>query len=446
MKRLVQILYGLLAGWLALAGVGWPVSADTSEQKLAWFRDAKFGLFLHWGPASLTGKELSWSRMGARPGDIVAPQEVPVEVYDNLYKDFNPVKFNAAEWVRIAQDAGMKYLVIITKHHDGFSMFHTKHSEYGIANTPFGRDIVKELADACHRAGLRFGVYYSQRDWYHPEYLKGNNANYTEFLHNQVRELLSNYGKVDIVWFDSFGRSDLVKDWKVYELLDMIHKLQPAALVNNRLAILGDYNKGPRDLWGDYDTPEERIGSFQHGRAWESCMTLVGRQWSYRPGGRMYTREETIRHLVNTATGDGNLLLNVGPTPAGEIEPRQVERLREVGQWLTRYGESIYSTRGGPFRNGKWGGSTYRGKTIYLHVIDWGASRLDLPPLKAKITKWASLTGGKASLVQTAGGIRILMPVEGRDPVDTILRLDLDGPAMSEIPAGVPLAVPASNP
>jgi alpha-L-fucosidase len=136
----------------------------------------------------------------------------------------------------------------------------------------------------------------------------------------------------------------------------------------------------------------------------------------------------------------------VGPTPAGEIEPRQVERLREVGQWLTRYGESIYSTRGGPFRNGKWGGSTYRGKTIYLHVIDWGASRLDLPPLKAKITKWASLTGGKATLVQTASGIRIIMPVEGRDPVDTILRLDLDGPAMSEIPAGVPLAVPASNP
>ena len=260
-------------------------------------------------------------------------------------------------------------------------MFHTKQSDYNIARTPFGRDVTGELADACHKAGLRFGVYYSQRDWHHPDYLQGDNKKYTDFMHAQIRELLTGYGRVDIMWFDSFGTSDLLKDWRVYELLGMVRRLQPGILVNNRLAILAQYNRGPRDLWGDFDTPEQRIGSFQHGRAWESCMTLTRNPggWSYHVGAKPRELDDCLRAIIYCAGGDGNLTWGLGPMPSGEIAPAEAQRLREIGRWLDQYGESIYGTRGGPFKPGDWGVSTRKSNAIYLHVLKWPGEVIVLP-------------------------------------------------------------------
>ena len=310
-------------------------------------------------------------------------------------------------------------------------MFHTKQSDYNIAQTPFGRDLTGELADACHKAGLRFGVYYSQRDWHHPDYLQGDNKKYTDFMHAQIRELLIGYGRVDIMWFDSFGTSDLLKDWRVYELLGMVRRLQPGILVNNRLAILAQYNRGPRDLWGDFDTPEQRIGSFQHGRAWESCMTLTRNPggWSYHVGAKPRELDDCLRAIVYCAGGDGNLTWGLGPMPSGEIAPAEAQRLREIGRWLDQYGESIYGTRGGPFKPGDWGASTRKSNAIYLHVLKWPGEVIVLPNIAHKIVKAVVLAGGTAEIGQTDSGIRVAVPPRQRQPIDTIVKLDLDGPA-----------------
>ncbi|MBC8481444.1 MAG: alpha-L-fucosidase [Planctomycetes bacterium] len=405
-----------------------------TEKQMQWFRDAKFGMFIHWGPVSVSGGELSWSRGAKRPFDIrggVSPSEagwekllVPVERYDNLYKEFNPVKFNADQWVEIAKDAGMKYMVLTAKHHDGFSNFDTKVSEYDIMNGPFKRDIVGELAAACQKGGVKYGHYYSQRDWYNPDYLIGDNSKYNAFMHEQIRELLSNYGKIDIMWFDSFGISDIEKDWNVDELITMIRGLQPGILINNRLSAIGSGKNRPKKYLGDYDTPEGRVGKFQTDRAWESCITLVGHQWSWMPGGEMSSFKECIDKLVMCVCGDGNLLLNVGPMPTGEIEARQVARFKEMGDWLGKYGESIYGTRGGPVVPGDWGGTTYKGKTVYVHVLKWDEDVLSLPAM-GKIKDCRVLTGGKAEIVQDENGVRISVNEKDRDPIDTIIRLKL---------------------
>lgn len=268
------------------------IPLQASPDELKWFRDAKFGLFIHWGPVSISGKELSWGRDAERPHDIrdgKKPSDIPenynpddyisADIYDNLYKQFNPVNFDADEWVQIARDAGMNYIVFTTKHHDGFSNFFTKYSDYSIANTPFHRDIVKELADACHRSGMKLGFYYSPRDWHHPDYLTKDHYRYLEFYHGQIEELCTNYGKVDILWFDSYaGAHDR---WMPRLLFRKIRNWQPGIIMNNRgAAVLGGYNRAPRELWGDFDTPEQRIGISQTDRPWESCITLVGNQWS----------------------------------------------------------------------------------------------------------------------------------------------------------------------
>lgn len=409
---------------------GMPYRASLDE--LQWFRDAKFGMFIHWGPVSLTGAELSWSRGAKRPFDVAgggSPSEtgwtrllVPGDEYDNLYKRFNPVKFDADQWAQIAKDAGMKYIVFTAKHHDGFSNFHTEYSDYNIKNTPFKRDIVKELANACHCHGLKFGIYYSQRDWYHHAYLKGDNREYQEFMFGQIRELLTNYGKIDIMWFDSFGESDLEKDWDIDGLLKMIRQLQPGIIVNNRLAALADYNKGPEKYWGDFDTPEQRIGKYQTHRPWESCITLVGHQWSWKPGGEMFTKKECIDKLVMSVCGDGNMLLNVGPMPTGEIEKRQVDLLKEVGDWQNKYGESIYGTRGGPIAPDEWGGVTHTKDNIYLHVLKTDQDKLIIPSLPVS-ADYTVLTPDRVRLSFDNRKITIFFDQVSSDSYDIIIKL-----------------------
>ena len=325
-----------------LEGFGDYLRAD--EQDVGKWRDMKFGLFIHWGPISILGEPIGWSRGGERRG-WRGKGHVPVEVYDNLYKRFNPAEFNADQWVQMAKDAGMKYLVFVCKHHDGFCMFDSKLAGYKITNTPFKRDIFGELADACHKAGLKLGFYYSLPDWYHPDYRTEHHQRYIKYLHGQVRELCSNYGKIDIVWWDGLGGS--AKDWDSHSLFRLIRQLQPHVIINSR-----------GGLPGDHQTAEQKIGKPEFNRPWEANMTL-GTRWAWIPNDKIKPLQQCIQTLVRVVGGDGNYLLDVGPMADGRIEPGQVARLKETGRWLHSYGDSIYATRGGPFIPGSWGASTY---------------------------------------------------------------------------------------
>ena len=402
--------------------------------RLDWWRAARFGLFIHWGPVSLAGTEIGWSRGGERRGFYRGGTgDVPVEVYDNLYKEFNPVLFDAQEWVKIAQDAGMGYMVFTSKHHDGFVNFDSALTEYKITGpaSPFSRDIVRELSGAARSADLPFGCYYSQPDWRHPDYRNENHQRYIDYFHAQVTELCSNYGELAVLWFDGLQEHfihaeevDRFRDVEVYpsapiwdseRLFQKIRELQPNILVNNRCG-----------MRADFDTPEQMIGGFQNQRAWESCITIC-KQWAWKPDDILKSFEECIHTLARVVGGDGNLLLNVGPMPDGRIEPRQVERLQQIGGWLERYGESIYDTRGGPFRPGPWGASTHKDNSIYLHILSWPEETLILPPIVQKIGDAVVLTGGEVAMTQSDDGISISIAPADRDPINTLVRLTVKG-------------------
>jgi len=387
-----------------------------SPKQMQWWRDAKFGLFIHWGPVSLKGTEIGWSRGGERRGRNDRDKgAIPVEDYDNLYKQFNPTKFNAKEWVAVAKAAGMKYLVFTSKHHDGFCEFDSKLTTYTIMSSPFRRDVVGELAEACHKAGIKVGWYYSPVDWHHPDYRTANHDRYIQYLHGQLRELCANYGKIDIIWFDGLGGS--AKDWDSENLLKMIRELQPGVIINNRAG-----------LPADHDTPEQEIGKFQTDRAWESCIT-IGDQWAWKPNDDIKSLKQCIQTLVRVVGGDGNLLFNVGPMPTGEIEPRQVERLKEMGAWLKKYGESIYGTRGGPFPPASWGVTTHKDNKVYVHILNWPTDTITLPPIKQKIVKSRLLTGGTVIAKQTDESMAISVPSAARNEIDTIVVLQVEGKA-----------------
>jgi alpha-L-fucosidase len=401
------------------------------------WKDMRFGMFIHWGPVSIVGTEIGWSRGGERRGrPETKTGNVPLEVYDNLYRMFNPVKFNPDEWVQLAKDSGMKYLVFTTKHHDGFCNFDSKLTDFKITSPqcPYGKDIVRQLSDACRRGGIDWGVYYSQPDWHHPDYRNGAaHARYIEYLHGQVKEVLTGYGPTKMWFFDGLGGKS--PDWDAPRLLKMMRQIEPDLVINNRAG-----------LPADNDTPEQRIGMFQNQRPWETCAT-VGRQWAYKPDDTLRSIEECLRGLVCCAIGDGNLLFNVGPRPDGLIEESHAARIREMGAFLRKYGESIYATRGGPFiapdekmRPAKahgfvlaegrwWGGSTHKENSIYLHILRWPSDTIELPAIPRKILRSSLLAGGNAVVKQSASGIQVSVPAARRDAVDTIVKLELDGPA-----------------
>ncbi len=412
-----------------------------NDTKLEWFRDAKFGLFMHWGPSSVRGTEIGWSRYSHPLDHGDSTGIVPNEEYDNLYKKFNPVKFNANAWMKLAKKAGFKYIVFTAKHHDGFSNWHTKLRDYGIANTPFKRDICKELSDAAHKYGLKLGWYYSTRDWSHPDYHVGDNKKYNDFYEGQVRELLTNYGKVDIMWFDHTAGS--WGDYTILQLFEMMYGLQgDNLLVNNRAARFIKKEEGKKYepdapelkqlVLGDYDTPEQKIGKFQTHRAWESCMTMNkckdGGGWSYRPDCSTISYKEAVQTLVHTVVGDGNLLLNVGPMPTGEFPADQVSVLKKMGKWLKRNGESIYGTRGGPVPNGEWGGMTFKDNKIYVHILKWpeDGSPLVLPALAEEIIGSKGLNVKNPSVKQTPEGVQIELALKKRDKIDSIILLEIE--------------------
>jgi alpha-L-fucosidase len=392
----------------------------------AW-KDLRFGMFIHWGPVALTGHEIGWSR----------GRQTPIEEYDNLYKKFNPTKFDAEEWAKTAKDAGMKYMVITTKHHDGFCLWPSEYTDYDIAETPFGRDVLKELSDACRKHGLKFGTYYSTCDWHHPDYPKGSPAGrtnkpnpnlpgYMEYLENQSQELVKKYGPLLTMWFD-VPREVHKKDALPATLA--LRKLQPDIVINNR---------GYMEPSGDYDTPEQRIGGFNRERPWETCMTIC-RQWAWKPNDQMKSLNDCLKVLIYTIGGDGNLLFNVGPTAEGVIEQRQVERLKEMGDWVKQHAEAIYGTRGGPYKPGNWGASTCKKHFVYLFVMDWPeVGGITLPKLPAAVQE-ASLLNGDAVEVTTEGNlVTVNVPAEKRDEFVTVVRLKLNGGVLRLDPVAVP--------
>ena len=394
---------------------GAAVAPPPAAAALARWQDLRFGMFIHWGPVSLTGHEIGWSR----------GKETPIEVYDQLYRQFNPTNYNADEWVRVAKAAGMKYIVLTTKHHDGFCLWDTKQTDYNIMNTPFKRDVVKELAAACQQQGIAFGTYYSTCDWYHPDFPltspggkvrreKSDLDAYQRYLLAQIKELITNYGPLLTIW------NDVPQEFKGRgtATIKMVRELQPDILINNRT---GD--------GGDYDTPEQRIGKYQDDRPWENCMTIC-RQWSWKPNDDMKSLKQCLQTLVTCAGGNGNLLFNVGPTADGVIEARQVERLQEMGAWLAKNGASIYGTRGGPWKPSSTITSTRSGSTVFLHLLREDDGAVELPDLARKVKSAALLGGGKVKFSQTGGKLSLGFNKADIDPIDTIIRLELDGSAM----------------
>lgn len=397
----------------------------TNTEQMKWWREARFGMFIHWDMSSVAGTEISWSRLGPKPLDIWgdAAGTGGDSIYDNLYKKFNPTQFNARKWVEIAKDAGMKYLVFTAKHHGGFCMWDTKYTDYSIMNTPYGKDVIRELSAECHKAGIRFGIYYSPRDWHHPDYGMGDNSRYETYMTGQLTELLTNYGQVDVVWFDSFGKGESVKYWHADKVLELVRKLQPQTIVNNRCNYFGE---NVPSLKADFDTPEQTIGSYQPTRNWESCMCVVEAPkggWSYRRDGKVKPFAECIRNLVGCATGDGNLLLDVGPDPTGIIPSDQAGRLAQIGEWIRKYGFTIYGTQGGPFRNGKWGGGTFKGNKVYVHLYESAPDTVSLPALKENLVNAKNLSHSNVKASMSNGKIKIISTPADRHSPDTILEL-----------------------
>jgi len=414
---------------------------ETNKESLAEFQDMRFGMFIHWGPVSLKGKEISWSR----------GREISKDDYDMLYKEFNPELFNAADWVATAKAAGMQYIIITSRHHDGFSLWDSEFTDYDMATTPYGKGILKELSEECKRQGIKFGTYYSICDWYRDDYpvdypapdYSFNEArsmdsatqeqmeHYITFMKNQLKELIEEYNTF-LIWFDG--------EWEwawTHEMgMDMyayLRALNYDLLINNRV---DKGREGMEDksrsaaFAGDFATPEQQVGAFDNSFAWETCMT-IGEQWAWKPDDKLKSKKECIHTLLQTIGGDGNLLFNVGPMPDGRIEKRQVDRLLEMGQWLSINQEAVYGTRGGPYLPREKMVSTHKGNKIYLHLLESPGKKLSLPLMNGITVKSASFLQDSKPLDvhQDDDGITLTLPKELPDEVATVIVLSLDKPA-----------------
>ncbi|MFM9838127.1 MAG: alpha-L-fucosidase [Cyclobacteriaceae bacterium] len=398
-----------------------------------WFEDARFGLFIHWGVYSTMG-DGEW---------VMNNQEIPIKTYEKLPGFFNPTQFDAKEWVQMAKDAGMKYITITSKHHDGFAMFDSKISDYNIVKkTPYGKNVLKLLADECKRQGIKLFFYHSQLDWHHPDYFprgftggnwtgredKGDFNKYLDYMDAQLSELLTNYGEVAGIWFD--GMWDKPKaEWRLKKTYDLIHQLQPAALVgsNHHLAPFEgeDFQMFEKDLPGSNTTgfaPDQKVGDLPK----ETCET-INNSWGFNlKDASNKSRKELIQYLVKSAGYGANFLLNVGPMPNGKIQPEHTERLKQMGDWLKINGETIYGTKGGPLSARNWGVTTQKGNKVYVHILNWQDETFTLPKLARKVIS-AKLFSDKSVLKfqENDFGINLLIPKSKMDEVDTVIELEL---------------------
>lgn len=399
-----------------------------ASDRTTWFRDARFGMFIHWGPYSLKGFEASWP---------LFQRLIPMKDYEALAERFNPEKFNAEKIVKLAQDAGMKYLIITSKHHDGFAMFDTEYSDYSIMNAPYRNDIVKQIVDACHKAEMRVGFYFSLCDWYHPDYrdrtkpfpegCKPEEApedtwlNYLTFMTGQITELCTNYGKIDVIWFDG-GWERTAEQWQSQELDRMIRSLQPGVLINNRHLLEEE---------ADFGTPEQFVPTGRQTKLWESCMT-INNTWAYNPTDHNYkSTKELVQNLARTAAGGGNFLLNIGPMPTGEVQPEFTERLEGIGEWMKVNGESIYGTHPGPSRLFRQGMSTLKNNRLFVHVLEGPDGDIVLKGIKNKINSVSSLrTGEPVDFCQNGLNTILRVPYRALDPFDTVIEISFEGDSL----------------
>lgn len=398
MKRLFVSLFAILLALGAFAQEYKPTPENLEARK--WFEEARFGMFIHWGPFSLLGSG-EW---------VMNNRNIHYKDYQRLATFFNPIDFDAKKWVSIAKSAGMNYITLITRHHDSFSLWDTKASDFNIMNTPFKRDVVKELADECHRQGVKLFLYYSLLDWRRSDYQyqtgktgkgtgrteQGDWNRYIDFMKTQLTELLTNYGEISGIWFD--GHWDQLDndhdktlkskvDWKYDEIYSLIHRLQPACLIGNNHHLLPfageDFQMFERDLPGE--NKAGLSGQDVSHLPLETCETLNG-SWGFSITDRDYKSDTAlVRYLVRAAGYGANFLLNVGPMPNGVIQPEFVERLEKMGAWMKQNGETIYGTKGGFVRPQDWGCVTEKGDKVYIHLVKKPADKQMLTiPYKVK--------------------------------------------------------------
>ncbi len=395
---------------------------STDMELLKEFQDMKFGMFVHWGPVSLKGTEIGWSR----------GREVPADEYDNLYKEFNPVKFDADEWIKTLKEAGMKYFIITSRHHDGFSLWPTEYSDYNISSTPYKKDVLMEMKKACDKYGILFGTYYSICDWKNPLYPLGSPGGKTKkesgdmekfvpLLKLQTKELIEKYNS-KVLWFDGEWEEPWTHEMGL-DLYQYLKGLNENILINNRVDKGRKGMEGitiSKEFAGDFATPEQRVGTFDIENPWESCITIC-KQWAWKPNDEMKSLEECLSTLLKTVGGGGNLLFNVGPMPDGRIEPRQVERLKEMGEWLNKYGESVYETVGGPYKPNDKIASTRKGNKIYLHLINFKRGTLNIPfPSDIKIENCRILKGEQLVYEHARELLKIDLPDKQKEIISVV--------------------------
>lgn len=423
---------------------------ETPEQhdaRMQWWREARFGLFIHWGLYSILGGE--WNGQTNHAEWIRTTAQIPLEEYDKLVPRFNPVKFDAEAWVQMAKDAGMKYIVLTSKHHDGFCLFDSKQTDFDVMSTPFQRDILKELADASRKAGLKICWYHSIMDWHHPDYVPRREwektrssegaqlDRYIAHLKAQLKEIVTNYGDIGVLWFDGEWESTWNNE-RGRDLYDYVRSLQPNIIINNRVgasrAGMEGFDNG--EGVGDFGTPEQQVpATGLPGVDWESCITM-NNNWGYNSHDQNWkSATELIRMLADIASKGGNLLLNIGPTSEGVFPQASVERLREIGNWMRVNSEAIYGTHASPFNQLAWGRCTQKsiegGTRLYLHVFDWPTNGSLRVPGIFNQTQKAFLLGDKEKtalhVTREEDALLISVPQQAPDAHNSVVVLDIVG-------------------
>jgi len=432
---------------------------ETSEEKdarMEWWRDARFGMFIHWGLYAVPAGE--WNGGTNHAEWIRTTAEIPLETYDKFLPEFNPVKFNPVEWVKMAKNAGMKYITITSKHHDGFCLFDSRHTDFDVMSTPFKRDIMKELADACHDEGIKICWYHSIMDWHHPDYIPRRGwekdrteegadfDQYVDYMKKQLKELLTKYGPIGVLWFDG----EWEKTWNNEygeEIYNYVRGLQPDIIINNRVGASREGMEGLTQeggFGGDFGTPEQTIpATGLPDIDWETCMTMNG-HWGYNAVDKNFkSTKDLLQKLADIASKGGNFLLNVGPTAEGTFPQESIDRLAAMGKWMDKNGESIYGTKASPFKELSWGRCTQKslegGTRLYLHVFDWPEDgKLLIPGLGSQPIRSYILSDPNQDellITRRRDAVEIDLPETAPDKINSIVILDIIGnPVVYEAP------------